>query len=285
MNAIKLHILILLLLGFTACSDDGTENETKVLSLDKTSLTMKKGEDTQAVLVTGGGDWEATVPKEDKWCSVMKMSETKLVVMVEANEGPDYRKTSVTVASGEQSFSIAVEQIGEINYTLEKDENLLFNATGDTLKVVISANCIWEYTIDEDWCHAVREADTLRIYADTTVLTDYRTTDIHIAMNGEADYLSFNAKQVPYIDPELSVEPAEAIWASLGETYTLKVHSKLPWTFKANSEKVDCKRIDDETLEVTITNGTMDIFYIYVYSGELEYAHWGYYTFYVGFNQ
>lgn len=292
MNSMKLYLLMAALLCFASCSDDDN-TESGTLSLDKTSLTMKKGEDTQAVLISGTTVWEASVPEEDSWCSVMRMSDTKLVVMAEANEGPDYRNTTVTVKSGGQNFEIAVQQIGEITYVLDKPENLLFNAAGDSLKIVLSANCDWEYTVDDTWCHAGREADTLWVFADTTSLTDYRTTHLHLALNGKENYFSFEARQVPYIAPELSIEPAHGstLMVNQGKTVDIRVSSKLPWNYKLQCytagivELIGCQVTDNEILSLSIPadipNYTM--VYVYISSGDMDYATQFYLLLAIGF--
>ena len=291
-KAMKLHLLILLLLCFSACSED--ENGDIALALDKTSLTLKKGEDTQAVLISGSTVWEASVPEEDSWCSVMRMNDTKLVIMAKANEGPDYRHTTVTVTSGSQSLTIAVQQIGEITYMLDKPEELLFNAAGDSLKIILSANCNWEYTIDDNWCHAGKEADTLWIFADTTSLTDYRTTNIHLTLNGKEDYLSFEANQLPYIDPELSIDPAHGsmLIVNQNETVNIKVASRLPWTYRLECfypagivELIDCQVTDDGILKLNIPEDIPDFTMVYVYisSGDMDYAKQYYLTLAIGF--
>lgn len=275
MKTLKFNLLFLLLLCLGGCSDDDGAGSA-ALTVDKTALLMKIGEDTQAVMVSGGDGWEVSVPQEDNWCSVMKMSATKFVVMVVPNEGPDSRKTTVTLTNGGENILVTVEQKGEISYTLEP-EKIFMGATGDSVKVVMTANCEWTCSADAGWCRIGRMADTLWLSADTSRNAEPNSGYLNFTMNGVKDYLRVELTQSGYIDPELTVDPTGVIIKKAGDVVTLHIESKLPWTYgyyiSSINGTLDFNILDENTLEITLSDGfkNYENAFIFIRSGEMDY--------------
>lgn len=231
MNRIKFYIGLLSLLCWMACSDDNGKDNGG-LSIDKPTLRMKAGEDTQGVLVSGGRFWTVKVLEKDSvWCSVAKLTDQKFVVMTQVNEKVESRHTTVTVSGGISPLEVAVEQLGQIIYELEKD-SLNLDYTGKTVRIRFKTNAAWECRSEDSWCHVSADTNGLSVWADELISEESRTGTIRLKVNQIEDYLTVRARQWPDIDPGLKIDgPPNYSMVNGGKVCEYKVTSQLPWNY------------------------------------------------------
>ncbi len=139
MNKLKnVWLLLALLVGFAACSDD--DDNSIVTSTQELSISVDGG--TATFTVQTLGDWTIETD-EQTWYSVSPLSGSgaaEVTVTVEASTEVASRSAILTISTSSSTTTVIITQIGTSNPEDPSDQDILIRATGGDKEIVLPSN-------------------------------------------------------------------------------------------------------------------------------------------------
>ena len=261
MNKLRnVWLLLLLLVGFAACSDD--ENDAQVvLSTQEVKLPVNGGTGTFTVQTLGSWTIEAD---GQTWYTVSPMQgsgATEVTVTAEPSTDVASRSANLVVRCGSSSASLVITQIGTSNPSDPAEQEVFIRAKGGDKEVVLPANAGYDVMIpaEASWL-TVKEEKTgsLVLSAAANENTDQnRTAEVSITKPDGSSLATLTVTQ-----SWRNVEPGELLFQEIFLTSNVI----------AETGKVDTRSMEQYFILTNNTDEELEIGGVAF--GESEIASW-----------
>ena len=151
-------LLCLFSLSYISCSDDNND-EMNSLSVEVEAINFKSEKSLSKTIkiLTSAKQWTAEVAPDGKdWCHITtSITRSNITVELDENNNPEKRSTTINITAGTQKASIKVEQLGYNKDILVDKEFISAKASGELIKLVVTANIDYEISFPE-WIEEVK---------------------------------------------------------------------------------------------------------------------------------
>lgn len=185
--------LVLAVLTFSSCSDDGRLSEPRqVLDILKSEIAFAPEGGVGTIEVSCEGEFK--VEAEQKWCDVTVDGSTVTVTVGEYG-GLENRYSSIYVTSGDESLRVTAEQFG-VYAKMERGLSYVLGDGAADRSVPVESNSRIKIESSDDWISGSYDGERVNIHIDSNDSGHIRSGCLYVVYGDQRDSIAVSQGEI-----------------------------------------------------------------------------------------